>query len=82
MRLTDLLHHLKSMQDKELFMIFSRLDVLIEQVLKVFERKTYCKSFRLLNSMLYHLFMDLIRIYQDYYVLMTVTLEKFDKMHV
>lgn len=50
--------------------------------MRVFERKTYCDRFRLLNNMLYLLFMDLIRIYHDYYLLITVTQDKFSKMDV
>ena len=50
--------------------------------MKIFERKTYCGQYRLLNNMLYLLFLDMIRIYHDYYLLLTITQQKFGKMNV
>jgi len=40
--LKDLHHYTKNLQHQELFLIFSRIDLLIESILKVFEQKQYC----------------------------------------
>lgn len=61
-------------------MIFSRIDGLIESILKVFEQKQYCQSIRVLQSVIYLVFVDLLQIYQSYYLLVTVMLEKFGEM--
>ena len=65
---------------KELFLIFSRIDGLIENILKVFEQKAYCQGYRLFHSVIYLLFVDLLKIYQSYYVLISVMLNKFAEM--
>jgi hypothetical protein len=78
--LKDLHNYSKSLKHQELFLIFSRIDTLIENILKVFEQKAYCQNYRLLHSVIYLLFVDLLKIYQSYYLLVTVMLEKFDEM--
>jgi len=61
--LKDLHHYTKNLQYKELFLIFSRIDGLIENILKIFEQKEYSQHYRLLHSVYYLLFMDLLKIY-------------------
>lgn len=78
--LRDLEHYTRTLQHQELFLIFSRIDGLIESILKVFEQKQYCQGIRVLQSVIYLVFVDLLQIYQSYYLLITVMLEKFGEM--
>lgn len=48
--------------------------------MKVFEQKQYCQTQRILQSVIYLVFVDLLQIYQSYYLLITVMLEKFEEM--
>lgn len=80
--LKELHHYTKNLQYKELFLIFSRIDGLIENILKIFEQKEYSQHHRLLHSVYYLLFMDLLKIYQSYYILVSVMLEKFEDMQL
>lgn len=48
--------------------------------MKVFEQKQYCQTIRILQSVTYLVFVDLLQIYQSYYLLITVMLEKFNEM--
>mmetsp|Transcript_28447 Transcript_28447/g.21252 ORF Transcript_28447/g.21252 Transcript_28447/m.21252 type:complete len:172 (+) Transcript_28447:629-1144(+) len=61
-------------------MIISRVDELIELCFKLFEKKSCSNSNRLLSSIFYQLYVDLIKIYQAYYLLVTVVLEVFAQL--
>eukprot|EP00349_Pseudokeronopsis_sp_Brazil_P007511 CAMPEP_0202967170 /NCGR_PEP_ID=MMETSP1396-20130829/11952_1 /ASSEMBLY_ACC=CAM_ASM_000872 /TAXON_ID= /ORGANISM="Pseudokeronopsis sp., Strain Brazil" /LENGTH=195 /DNA_ID=CAMNT_0049691925 /DNA_START=548 /DNA_END=1136 /DNA_ORIENTATION=+ len=70
----------EELKEKELFMIISRVDELIELCFKLFEKKSCSNSNRLLSSIFYQLYVDLIKIYQAYYLLVTVVLEVFAQL--
>lgn len=78
--LKELRHFTKSLHTKELFLIFLRIDVLFESIMKFFHNKEACKSSRLLTSIIYLLFIDLLKLYQSYYLLITVMLERLPEM--
>jgi len=78
--LKDLEHYTKNLQVKELILIFHRIDALIEGILKIFEHKNFCLSSRLLQSMVYQLFIDLLKIYQSYYLLVSYLLSIFNEL--
>ena len=63
MTLKDLSKLIQNYPTNELFLIFSRIDTLIENILKVFEQKAYCHNNRLLHNIIYMLFVDLLKIY-------------------
>jgi nitrate/nitrite-specific signal transduction histidine kinase len=60
--------------------ILSRIDQLIEHIIKVSEQKQLCMRLRLFQTILYQLFVDLVRIYQSYYMIITYLLSLFDQM--
>jgi hypothetical protein len=61
--LKDLQHYAKKLSVKELVLIFSRIDGLIELILKIFEKKSYISNNELLSHIFYQLFVDLLKIY-------------------
>lgn len=65
-----------------MFLILYRIDGLIECILKIFELKELSKKNRLLYHIFYQLFIDLLKIYQSYYLLVTVLLEKFNHISI
>lgn len=44
--------------------------------------KSYCHKHRLFQQVVYQMFVDLIRIYQAYYLMISRILERFDDMHL
>jgi hypothetical protein len=71
-----------TLEVKQLFLVLSRIDGLIESILKVFEQKAYCHTYRLFHSIVYLLFVDLLKIYQSYYVLVSIMLDRFEEMNL
>jgi hypothetical protein len=80
--LADLLNYSKTLKVSELFTIFNKIDLLIEQILKIFQEKIFCKKYRIFQNMIFLLFIDLGKIYQSYYLLITTMLGYIDEMDV
>lgn len=79
-KLGELHQNTKTLDVRQLFLVLSRIDGLMESVLKVFAQKTYCHNYRIFHNIIYSLFVDLLKIYQSYYVLVSVMLDKFEEM--
>jgi hypothetical protein len=65
-----------------MFLVLFRIDGLIEGILKIFDLKALSEKNRLLYHVFYQLFVDLLKIYQSYYLLVTVLLEKFSNISI
>lgn len=80
--LSDLLHYSKSLKVSELFTIFSKIDILLEMIFKMFEERNFCKKYRIFQNIIFLLFIDLGKIYQSYYLLITTMLSYIEDMDV
>ena len=80
--LNDLLHYTKSLKVSELFTIFNKIDQLIEQILKMLEERSFCKKYRIFLNIIFLLFIDLGKIYQSYYLLISTMLGYISDMDV
>ncbi|CDW78428.1 UNKNOWN [Stylonychia lemnae] len=80
--LKDINHYARSLMLVELFLIFSKIDSLIDGILKVFQQKNYCQNYRIFHGVIQLLFVDLLKIYQSYYLLTSVMLQKFEEMEL
>lgn len=70
------------MKYSELFTIFNKIDQLIEQIFKMFEERNFCQKYRIFQNIIFLLFIDLGKIYQSYYLLITTMLGYIDEMDV
>lgn len=75
-RLSDLLEYAKTFKTAELFKILSLIDLLIEQMFRIFEERNFCKKHRIFENTIFLVFIDLGKIYQSYYLLVTTMLSR------
>lgn len=76
------MHYSQGLKVQELFQIFCKIDQLIETIFKMFEERSFCKRYRIFQNIIFLLFIDLGKIYQCYYLLITTMLGHIEEMDV
>ena len=79
-RITDVTKQVKKMKTKELFSHYESFDSLISQIVQMFENNDYCRKTRLFQNFVYMLFLDLVKIYNVFYIMTMETLDRYRKM--
>jgi hypothetical protein len=70
------------MKNKDLFSHYETFDALISQILQMFENNDFCRKFRLHQNFVYMIFLDLVKIYNVFYIMTMETLDRYRKMNV
>jgi hypothetical protein len=79
-RISDVTRLVKKLKTKEIFLHYETFDSLISQILQMFENNDFCRKYRLHQNFIYMLFLDLVKIYNVFYILTMETLDRYRKM--
>ena len=82
MRISEVTKHVKKMKNKDIFSHYETFDALISQILQMFENNDFCRKFRLHQNFVYMIFLDLVKIYNVFYIMTMETLDRYKKMSV
>ena len=72
--------YIKKLNTGDLFLVYDEFDKFITLIFQVFENKDVCRKSRLYQNFIYMLFLDLIKIYNVFYIMVTEILDRFKRM--
>jgi len=72
--------YVKKLRTSDLFIVYDQFNKFITQIFSIFENKEFCKKARLFQNFVYMLFLDLIKIYNVFQIMMAEILDRFKKM--
>lgn len=75
----DVPGYIKKLKSKDLFSVQEHFDNFHGMIIQMFENKDFCKKARLFQNFVYMLFLDLIKVYNIYYILITEVLDRYKK---
>ena len=79
-RIAEAPKYIQKLKTEQILLVCEYLDRFIKQILKLFESKEFCTKTRLFQNFIYMLFLDLIKIYNVFYIMITQILDRFKKM--
>lgn len=81
-RISEVTRQIKKMKNKDLFAHYENFDAMISQIIQMFENNDFCRKFRIHQNFIYMIFLDLVKIYNVFYILTMETLDRYKKMSV
>ena len=72
--------YIKKLRTSDIIMVYEQFDKFVNQILAIFENKEFCLRTRLFQNFVYMLFLDLIKIYNIFYIMVTEILDRFKNM--
>ena len=72
--------YIKKLGTSDLFLVYDEFDKFITIIFQIFENKDSCRKSRLYQNFIYMLFLDLIKIYNVFYIMVTEILDRFKRM--
>lgn len=79
-RISEATRTVRKMKNKEIFSVYEKFDKMISQIIQMFENNDYCRKTRLHQNFVYMIFLDMVRIYNVFYVMTMETLDRYKKM--
>lgn len=79
-RISEVTRKVKKMKTKDLFFHYESFDAMIGQILSMFENNDYCRKHRIHQNFVYMNFLDLVKIYNVFYILTMETLDRYKRM--
>lgn len=79
-RISEVTRQVKKMKNKDLFATYESFDNMITQIITMFENNDFCRKYRLHQNFIYMIFLDLVKIYNVFYIMTMETLDRFKKM--
>jgi hypothetical protein len=72
---------IKKLSFEKMCMLYEHLDGLITHISEIFVNKEFCLKTRLFQNLVYMVFLDFIKIYNTFYILVTELLHRFKNMN-
>ena len=82
LRMTDVNAKAKAAGVVDLLAVYEQFDALISQIFNFLEFQHFCQKTRLWSHVVLHLLLDLLKIYQVFYVLISEVLERFPNLGI
>lgn len=79
-KVSDAPKYVKKLATSDIFLVYDEFEKFITLIMQVFENKEFCRKHRLFQNFVYMLFLDLIKIYNVYYIMVTEVLDRFKRM--
>ena len=79
-RISEVTKQIKKMKTKDLFTTYESFDNMITQIIQMFENNDYCRKHRLHQNFIYMIFLDLVKIYNVFYIMTMETLDRYKRM--
>ena len=79
-RITDVTKLVKKLKTKDIFAHYENFDAIISQIMQIFENTDFCRKTRLFQNFIYMIFLDMVKIYNVFYIMTMETLDRFKKM--
>lgn len=79
-RITDVTKLVKKMKTKDIFTHYENFDAIISQIMQIFENTDFCRKTRLFQNFIYMVFLDMVKIYNVFYIMTMETLDRYKKM--
>lgn len=74
--------YVKKLKTSDIFIIYEQFQKFIKAINNIFENKEFCRQSRLFQNLIYMLFLDLIKVYNIFYIMITEILDRFKKMPI
>ena len=74
--------YVKKLNTSDIFLVYEEFDKFITIIFQVFENKEICRKSRLYQNFIYMMFLDLIKIYNVFYIMVTEILDRFKRMNM
>ena len=72
--------YVQKLRTNDIFLVYEQFDKFITFIMNMFENREFCKKTRLFQNFVYMLFLDLIKIYNVFYIMTTEILDRFKRM--
>ena len=79
-RISEVTRQIKKMKNKDLFSTYESFDNMITQIIQMFENNDFCRKYRLHQNFIYMIFLDLVKIYNVFYIMTMETLDRYKRM--
>jgi hypothetical protein len=79
-RISEVTRLVKKMKTKDIFTAYEHFDSMITQIIQMFENNDFCRKHRLHQNFVYMIFLDLVKIYNVFYIMSMETLDRYKKM--
>lgn len=81
-RISEVTRQIKKMKNKDLFATYESFDNMITQIITMFENNDFCRKYRAHQNFIYMIFLDLVKIYNVFYIMTMETLDRYKRMSV
>ena len=68
------------MKNKDIFSAYESFDSIITQIIQMFENNDFCRKYRLHQNFIYMIFLDLVKVYNVFYIMTMETLDRYKRM--
>mmetsp|Transcript_35862 Transcript_35862/g.35490 ORF Transcript_35862/g.35490 Transcript_35862/m.35490 type:complete len:104 (+) Transcript_35862:131-442(+) len=79
-RISEVTRLIKKMKNKDLFTTYESFDNMITQIMTMFENNGFCRKYRAHQNFIYVIFLDLVKIYNVFYIMTMETLDRYKRM--
>ena len=79
-RISEVTRQVKKMKNKDIFAAYESFDSMITQIIQMFENNDFCRKYRLHQNFIYMIFLDLVKIYNVFYIMTMETLDRYKRM--
>lgn len=79
-RISEVTRQIKKMKNKDLFATYESFDNMITQIIQMFENNDFCRKYRAHQNFIYMVFLDLVKIYNVFYIMTMETLDRYKRM--
>jgi hypothetical protein len=80
-RISEVTRNIKKLKNKDIFTHYEGFDAMISQIVQMFESSDFCRKYRLYQNFIYMIFLDLVKIYNVFYIMTMETLDRYKKMN-